>query len=47
MVRSHITIRPGVELVIDPGEAGMTPEQVRKLTRQVIGMLVENKETDK
>jgi DNA-binding transcriptional MerR regulator len=45
-VRSHITIRPGVELVIDPGEAGMTPEQVRDLIRKVIDLLVQEKETD-
>ncbi len=33
-VRSHILIRPGVELTIEPREAGLTPEQVRALARE-------------
>lgn len=35
-VRSHVTIMPGIELVIDPGTADMSPEQVRELVRQVL-----------
>jgi len=34
-VRSHILLRPGVELVIDPGEAGLTPEDVRALAGDI------------
>lgn len=34
-VRSHVLLRPGVELVIQPGEAGLTPEAVRALAKQV------------
>ena len=33
-VRSHILLHPGVELVVDPGDAGLTPEDVRALARQ-------------
>ena len=35
-VRSHLIVADGVELVIEPGRAGLTPEQVRKLFRQVL-----------
>ncbi len=37
-VRSHIVIRPGVELVIDPGKADLTPEEVRALARQAAAL---------
>jgi DNA-binding transcriptional MerR regulator len=33
-VRSHITLGPGVELVVDPGEASLAPEDVRALAQQ-------------
>lgn len=45
-VRSHISIHPGVELVVDPGEAQMTPEEVRDLARKVIGLLARNEENE-
>jgi DNA-binding transcriptional MerR regulator len=38
-VRSHIALRPGVELVIDPGEAGLAPETVRALAREVAALV--------
>ena len=37
-VRSHILLRPGVELVIEPAEAGLTPEEVRVLARQATAL---------
>ena len=42
-VRSHILLRPGVELVIEPREAGLTPEEVRALARQATAVLNEMK----
>jgi DNA-binding transcriptional MerR regulator len=38
-VRSHVLLRPGVELVIEPREAGLTPEEVRALAREVATLL--------
>lgn len=38
-VRSHVAIRNGIELVIDPEEAGMDPEHVRALVRKLMGLL--------
>lgn len=38
-VRSHILLRPGVELVIEPREAGLTPEEARALARQAAALL--------
>jgi hypothetical protein len=38
-MRSHITLCPGVELVIDPQEAGLSPEAVRSLARQAMALL--------
>lgn len=38
-VRSHIALRPGVELVIDPSEAGLAPETVRALAREVAALV--------
>lgn len=35
-VRSHLTVAEGVEVVIDPGRAGLTPEQVRVFARGVM-----------
>jgi len=35
-VRSHLYIAPGLEIQISPEEAGMTPEQVRALVREVM-----------
>lgn len=38
-VRSHILLRPGVELVIEPREAGLAIEEVRSLARQTAALL--------
>ena len=35
-VRSHLFVAPGLEIQISPGEAGMTPEQVRAFVREVM-----------
>lgn len=37
-VRSHIVLGPGLELVVDPGEAGLAPEEVRTLARQAAAL---------
>lgn len=38
-VRSHIFVAPGIEIQIAPEEAGLTPEQVRAFTREVMRLL--------
>ncbi len=43
-VRSHILLRPGVELVIDPAKAGLTPEDVRALARHAAALTDKLKE---
>ena len=35
-VRSHVYVAPGLEIQIAPEEAGLTPEQVRMLVREVM-----------
>ena len=35
-VRSHLFVAPGIELVISPEEAGLSPEQLRALTQAVM-----------
>jgi hypothetical protein len=35
-VWSHLVVAPGVELTIEPGQAGLAPEQVRALFRAVM-----------
>ena len=35
-VRSHLTVVDGVEIVIDPAQAGLSPEQVRQLVSGVM-----------
>lgn len=35
-VWSHLLVAPGVELTIEPGQAGLAPEQVRALFRAVM-----------
>jgi DNA-binding transcriptional MerR regulator len=35
-VCSHLTVADGVEIVIEPGRAGLSPEQVRKFVRSVM-----------
>ena len=43
-VRSHILLHPGVEIVIDPAQAGLTPEEIRLLARQVAALVDRLKE---
>lgn len=35
-VRSHVMVADGVEVSIEPGRAGLTPEQVRQLVRGIM-----------
>ncbi len=35
-VRSHVLLAPGLELVIDPQAAGLSPEQARNLIRHLM-----------
>ena len=35
-VKSHVTLAPGLELVIEPGRASLTPEQLRRLARDTL-----------
>jgi len=42
-VRSHILLAPGVELAIEPGEAGLTAEEVRELARKTAALLDRSK----
>ena len=35
-VHSHIHLANGVELVVEPGQAGLTPEQLRRFAREAI-----------
>jgi uncharacterized protein YjeT (DUF2065 family) len=37
-VRSHLTLADGVELVVEAGRAGLTPEQVRRLFQQALAL---------
>jgi DNA-binding transcriptional MerR regulator len=37
-VRSHMLIAEGVEFVIEPGRAGLSPEQVRNLVKGVMAV---------
>ncbi len=43
-LRSHVVIEPGVELVIEPEEANLTPEQLRALAREAAALLKRIKE---
>lgn len=37
-VWSHLAVGPGVELQVEPGQAGLSPEQVRTLFNQVLSV---------
>ena len=37
-VKSHLFIAPGIELQISPEEAGLSPEQVRALIKEIMGV---------
>ncbi len=38
-VRTHLALAPGLELVIDPGIAGLSPEQLRAFARDCLASL--------
>ena len=38
-VRSHILVAPGIEVQINPEEAGITPEQLREFVREVMRII--------
>ena len=40
-VMSHLIVADGVELVIEPGRAGLKPEEVRSLFKQVLAAYVD------
>jgi hypothetical protein len=35
-VRSHLTVAPGLELVVEAGRAGLRPEQLKQFFRNVL-----------
>lgn len=35
-VKSHVSLAPGLDLVIEPGPASLTPEQLRRLIRDTL-----------
>ena len=37
-VKSHLTVADGVEIVIEPGRAGLSPEQVRQFIKGVMAV---------
>jgi DNA-binding transcriptional MerR regulator len=41
-VRSHIVIAPGIELVISPEEADMSPDSIRLLTKKLLDLTTLN-----
>lgn len=45
-VWSHLVVRPGVELVVEPGQAGLSPEQVRALFRAVLDAAADIEKND-
>lgn len=47
-VRSHLTLAPGVELVVEPGRAGLTPQQLKRLFRDTLALYgrIKNEEGD-
>lgn len=46
-VWSHLLIADGVELKIEPGRAGVTPEQVRELLRRTMATLADIKKEER
>ncbi|MEJ8851828.1 MerR family transcriptional regulator [Variovorax rhizosphaerae] len=45
-VCSHLTVADGIELVIEPGRAGLSPEQVRRLARGVMALFAQITQAD-
>jgi len=46
-VWSHLVVTPGVELTVEPGQASLSPEQVRALFRAVMAAYEQIKEGEK
>ena len=46
-VRSHLHLAPGVELVIEPGTARLSPEQLRRFMREALDALARAREEEK
>ena len=40
-VRSHLMVADGVDVVIEPGRAGLSPEQVRQFIKGVMGVFAQ------
>ena len=40
-VRSHLMVADGVEVVVDPGRAGLSPEQVRQFIKGVMAVFAQ------
>ena len=40
-VRSHLMVADGVDLVIEPGRAGLSPEQVRNFIKRVMAVFAQ------
>ncbi|MDE0099227.1 MAG: MerR family transcriptional regulator [Truepera sp.] len=45
-LRTHVTLGPGVELVIDPQEAGLSSEAVRAVVRRAASLIDEARKED-
>ena len=45
-LRTHVTIAPGVELVIDPRESGLGPEAVRSVVRRTASLIDETRKEE-
>lgn len=45
-VKSHLLLAEGVELVIEPGAAGMSPEEVRAFAKGVMALYANMKKTN-
>ena len=45
-LRTHVTLAPGVELVIDPKEAGLGAEAVRSIVRRAASLVEQTRKED-
>ena len=45
-LRTHVTLAPGVELVIDPQEAGLGAEAVRSIVRRAASLVDQTRKED-
>ena len=45
-LHTHVTLAPGVELVVDPRQAGLSAEAVRALVRRVMAVVHQQSEED-